>query len=52
MPLGQWLTIYLKKVFMAKEKKINILTVFFISHKNGVKTFLKWTVNYCSKGVR
>ena len=25
---------------MKKEKKINIFTVFFISHKSGVKTFL------------
>ena len=24
-----------------KKKKINVLTVFFISHKSGVKTFLK-----------
>ena len=38
--------IQLKKVFMGKEKKtINILTAFFISHKNDVKTFLKWIVN-------
>ena len=40
--LGQSLTIHLKKVFMGKEKNaINILTAFFISHKNCVKTFLK-----------
>ena len=25
---------------MEKEKKINLFTVFFISHKSGVKTFL------------
>ena len=31
-----------KESFYGKRKKaINILTVFFISHKNGVKTFLK-----------
>ena len=32
---------------MEKEKKktINILTIFFISHKNDVKIFLKWIVN-------
>ena len=31
---------------MGKEKKtINILIVFFISHKSNVKTFLKWIVN-------
>ena len=31
-----------KKKIMRKEKKaINVLTVFFIFHKNSVKTFLK-----------
>ena len=40
MCLGYWLIINLKKVFMGKEKKkvVNVLTVFFISHKNCVKT--------------
>ena len=28
-----------------KKKVINILTVFFIFHKNGIKTFLKWIIN-------
>ena len=39
MPLEQWLN----KVFMRneKKKKINVLTIFFISHKSYVKTFLK-----------
>ena len=43
MPLRQWLTIHLKKIFMGKEKKkiINVLIVLSISHKGGVKTFLK-----------
>ena len=27
---------------MEKKKTINILTAFFIFHKNDVKTFLKW----------
>ena len=53
MPLGYWLIIHLKKVFMGKEmgekKAINILTAFFIFHKSGVKTFLKWIVNHCPK---
>ena len=42
MPLRQWLTIHLK-IFMGKEKKkiINVLIVLSISHKGGVKTFLK-----------
>ena len=30
-----------KKVFMIKKKSINILTIFFIFHKNYVKIFLK-----------
>ena len=38
---------------MGKEKKtINILTVFFISYKSDVKTFLKWIVNKCPLGTR
>ena len=52
MPLGYWLIIHLKKVFIGKEKKnvINILTVFSIFHKSGVKIFLKWIINQYSKG--
>ena len=34
-----------------KEKAINVLIAFFISHKSGVKLFLKWIVNYCLKGT-
>ena len=30
-----------------KKKVINILTVFFISHKSGIKTFLKWIIKKC-----
>ena len=30
-----------KKSFYGKKKTINVLTTFFISHKSGVKTFLK-----------
>ena len=30
---------------MENEKKINILTAFFISHKSDIKTFLKWIIN-------
>ena len=37
---------------MGKEKKaINVLTTFFISHKNGFKNFLKWIVNQYPKGT-
>ena len=30
---------------MVKEKKINVLTVFFISHKNDITIFLKWKMD-------
>jgi len=35
----------------AKKKTINVLTTFFISHKNDVKTFLKWIVNQYLNGT-
>ena len=38
--------------FYEKKKTINILTIFFISYKNGVKTFLKWIINHYPKGTR
>ena len=43
-----------KESFYRKRKKktINILTVFFISHKRDVKIFLKWIVNECLKSIR
>ena len=37
-----------KESFYGKKKKtINVLTVFLISHKSDVKTFLKWILNQC-----
>ena len=42
-----------KESFNGKRKKaINFLTTFSISHKSGVKTFLKLIVNKCFKGTR
>ena len=45
-----------KESFYKKRKKekeeINVLIAFFISHKSGVKFFLKWIVNQCPKGTR
>ena len=35
-----------------KKKVINTLTAFFISHKSGIKTFLKQIINECPKGTR
>ena len=40
-----------KESFYKKKKTINILTAFFISHKNDIKIFLKWIVNQCPKGT-
>ena len=44
--------ILFKESFYGEKKVINVLTAFFISPKNSVKIFLKWIVNYCSKGSR
>ena len=43
-----------KESFYGKKKKIaiNILTVFFISHKSDIKTFFNWILNQCLKGIR
>ena len=30
--------------YRKRKKKINVLRVFFIFHKNDVKTFLKWNL--------
>ena len=42
-----------KENFYGKRKKkvINVLTAFSISHKSGVKTFLKWIVNHYPKST-
>ena len=40
-----------KESLYGKRKKINVLTVFFISHKCDVKTFLKLIINKCPKGT-
>ena len=34
-----------------KEKAIKVLIAFSISHKSGVKLFLKWIVNYYPKST-
>ena len=41
-----------KESFYGKKKTINVLTVFLISHKSYVKTFLKWIVNEYPKSTR
>ena len=42
-----------KKSFYGKrkKKKLNVLIVFFISHKSDVKTFFNWILNQCPKGT-
>ena len=38
----------IKESFYGKRKKtVNVLTVFFISHKNNVKIFFNWILNQC-----
>lgn len=44
------LVFHFSNVFIGKEnknKKINVLTAFSISHKSCLKTFLKWSINNC-----
>ena len=43
---------YKKNAKDALRVVVNFLIAFFIFHKNGVKTFLKWIVNHCLKGTR
>jgi len=41
-----------KESFYGKrKKKFNVLTVFFISYKSNVKTFLKWIPNECPNSL-
>ena len=41
------------EIFYRKRKKIiNVLTVFFISHKSDVKNFFNWILNQCPKDTR
>ena len=42
----------IKEKFYGKKNTINVLTVFFISHKSDIKTFLKWILNQYPKGTR
>ena len=37
---------------MGEEKKINVLTLFLISHKGDTKNFLKWIINQYFKDTR
>ena len=49
MSLGQWLTIYFKKVLtqLLWEMEKAVRTFFFL-----IKTFFKWIVNHWLKGIR
>ena len=54
MFLRHWLRTQLKKIFMGKGKKKQLMfwQLFFIFHKNNVKTFLKWILNQYPKSTR
>ena len=42
-----------KENFQGEKKQlINVFTDFFIFHKSGVKTYIKWIVNQFPKGTR
>jgi len=49
--LRVWVNNLFKENLYGKRKKINILIVFFISHKSDVKNFLKWIINHYFKGT-
>ena len=34
-----------------KKKKKTFLTVFYIFHESGIKTFLKWSISKCHKVI-
>ena len=38
---------YFQKIYTYRK----FLIVFYIYHKSGIKTFLKWYINKCSKGT-
>ena len=41
----------IKESFYRKKKSINVLVVFFISHKSDVKTFFNWILNQYPKNI-
>ena len=52
MLISALIRIQLKKIFIGKEKiAINVLTAFYIFHKNDVKTFLRALVNISLKTI-
>ena len=40
-----------KSLLWEREKIINFLTIFYISHTNGIKNFLKWFIKKYLKGT-
>lgn len=43
--------IFLEIFYGKRKKKLIFLMTFFISHKSGVTTFLKWFINNFPKGT-
>ena len=41
-----------KESYYGEKKYLIFFTGFFISHKSGIKTFLKWIVNEFPKDIR
>ena len=44
--------LFKESLYGEKKKQLMFWQLFFISHKNDVKTFLKWIVNQFPKGTR
>ena len=43
--------IYGKRKKRKRKEAINVLMAFSIFYNSGVKTFLKWIINHCPKGI-
>ena len=51
MPKAINLWIILRKLLWERKKILIFLTIFYISYESGIKTFLKWSINICPKGL-
>ena len=50
-PKGIGLENNFRKFILEKKKVTAFLIATYISHRGGIKTFLKWSINKCSKGT-
>ena len=50
-PKGIGLENNFRNFILEKKKVTDFLIASYISHKCGIKTFLKWSINKCPKGT-